>query len=163
MNSTPKHTNHISIIVATARNRAIGRNNQLLWHISEDLKYFKRITSGNTVIMGRKTFESIGKPLPNRMNIVVSRSMERNDLVVCRSLPEAIKKARNEGDGEIFIIGGGEIYEMAMGIADKIYLTVVDQVVNDADTFFPEINQSLWEVQEKESVGYGERLVLRRK
>jgi dihydrofolate reductase len=89
--------------------------------------------------------------------------MERNDLVVCRSLPEAIEKAKNEDNGEIFIIGGGEIYKIAMDIADKIYLTVVDQVVDDADTFFPEINQSLWEVQEKESVGYGERLVLRRK
>ncbi len=148
----------ISIIVATSLNWAIGRNNQLLWHISEDLKYFKKITSGHTVIMGRKTWESIGKPLPNRRNIVVSRSLEKiTDAEVYKSLELALKAAGNES---LFIIGGGEIYEQALPLAEKLYLTIVNLTVEDADTFFPKINFDEWRETSREVADYGTRLEL---
>lgn len=148
----------ISIIVATSLNWAIGRNNQLLWHISEDLKYFKKITSGHTVIMGRKTWESIGKPLPNRRNIVVSRSLEKiTDAEVYKSLELALKAAGNES---LFIIGGGEIYKQALPLAEKLYLTIVNLTVEDADTFFPKINFNEWREISREVTDYGTRLEL---
>lgn len=148
----------ISIIVATSLNWAIGRNNQLLWHISEDLKYFKKITSGHTVIMGRKTWESIGKPLPNRRNIVVSLSLEKiTDAEVYKSLELALKAAGNES---LFIIGGGEIYKQALPLAEKLYLTIVNLTVEDADTFFPKINYNEWREISREVTDYGTRLEL---
>ncbi len=128
----------ISIIAAIGENREIGKNNKLLWHIPEDFKRFKEMTSGYPVIMGRKTFESIGKPLPNRTNIIITRdkNYKSENCLITYSLEEAIQLAKTKDDKEIFIIGGGQIYEQAIGIADKLYLTVVKGGF-DADTFFP--------------------------
>lgn len=134
----------ISIIAAIDEKRGIGKNGQLPWHISEDLKRFKEITSGHTVIMGRKTFESIGKPLPNRKNIVISRNLllpdisiyQAKDINVANSLDEALGIAK----GEVFIIGGGQVYAEAITKADKLYLTQVEGDFN-CDTFFPDYSQ----------------------
>lgn len=125
----------ITHIVAHDLNRAIGGNNQLLWHIPEDLKRFKELTTGNTVIMGGKTFQSIGKSLPNRQNLVVSRKY--------LSINDAISLARND----IFIIGGGEIYEQTIDLADRIELTLVKREVENADTFYPEVPKCFKEVK----------------
>ena len=140
------------IIVAIADNNAIGRANALLWHISEDLKFFKRTTSGSPVIMGRKTFESIGRPLPKRTNIVVSRGFDAPEgVVVVPSLEEAFKAASAAipdelGDTRCFVIGGGQIYAQALGDADRLIVTHVHTVIEDADTFFPAIDPSIWQV-----------------
>jgi dihydrofolate reductase len=164
----------ISIIVAIASNGAIGRNNQLLWHISEDLRYFKKITGGHTVIMGRKTWESIGRPLPNRRNIVVSRNIDAAKLAgaeVYRSMEEAVAAAsanknlqsdglctNNQSDEPlIFIIGGGEIYRQALPLADRLYLTLVHTPIDDADTFFPAIDYTQWREVSRESFPRGEK------
>ncbi len=133
----------INIIVAVSDNLAIGRGGDMPWHIGADLKYFKRITEGHTVVMGRRTWESIGcRPLKNRRNIVVSRNLEAAEgFEVAGSLDEAVALAANE---EIFIMGGGRLYAGAMAIADRLYLTRVHTVVEDADTFFPMINPEDW-------------------
>jgi dihydrofolate reductase len=133
----------VSIIVAIAQNNVIGANNQLIWHISEDLKRFKALTTGHCVVMGRKTFESIGKPLPNRTNIVVSRNRELiiDGCIVVSSLEEAISVCENEE--ESFVIGGGELYRQALPIASKLYLTIVHKNF-EGDTFFPEIDFNQW-------------------
>lgn len=136
----------ISIIVAVAENGVIGCKNRITWHISEDLKRFKRITSGHPVVMGRKTFESLERrPLPNRTNVVITRdplyaeSVETgNNLVVVHSLEEAI--ARFPSTEEVFIIGGGEIYRQAMPLADKLYLTRIGLKPEEGDTYFPFID-----------------------
>lgn len=146
----------LSIIVAVAKNLAIGKDNQLLWHIPEDLKYFKRVTMGKPLIMGRKTFESIGRPLPGRLNIVVTRQdkWESDGVKVARSINEAIAlaKAQAEVDGvdEVMVIGGAEIYKSALAQASRIYLTKVD-VEMEADTFFPTIDISQWTETSRES------------
>lgn len=135
------------IVVAVAANMAIGRDNQLLWHISEDLKMFKRLTMGCPVIMGRKTFLSIGRPLPGRKNIVVSRSWPDapETVEVAHSLAEAYALC---GDVErCFVIGGGQIYREAIDCADALYVTEVHESF-EADTFFPEINPETWEQAE---------------
>ncbi|AZQ63611.1 dihydrofolate reductase [Flammeovirga pectinis] len=136
----------ISIIVAKASNNVIGKDNQLIWHIPADLKYFKRTTSGHCVIMGRKTHESIGKCLPKRSNIVISRNPDYEpavDAILSNSLSDAISIARKQGEKEVFIIGGGTIYDEAMKIADKLYVTEIhDQFVGD--TFFPDILPTQW-------------------
>jgi dihydrofolate reductase len=133
----------ISIIVAVAENDAIGFDNHLLWHISEDLKRFKSLTTGHHVIMGRKTYESVGKPLPGRVNIVISRqeNYRVDGCLVANSFEEALELAKL--DSEVFIIGGGEIYKQALPITDKIYLTRVHAGFA-GDTFFPELNLSEW-------------------
>lgn len=144
----------ISIIVAVAKNGVIGCHNRLIWHMSEDLKRFKALTIGHPIIMGRKTFESIGRPLPGRTNIVVSRNTELkiDGVSVVGSIQEAIDMLPQED--EIFIIGGGQIYEQALPLTSKIYLTLVDQTP-DGDTFFPEITQDEWrEVKRTEADGY---------
>ncbi|WP_337045094.1 dihydrofolate reductase [Emticicia sp. 17c] len=137
----------ISIIVAVAENGAIGKDNQLLWRLSADLKQFKALTTGHAIIMGRKTFDSIGKPLPNRTNIVVSRqkSVSADEAVlVASSLQEAIKLAYQvKADDEVFIIGGGNIYEQALELTDKIYLTEVKANI-EGDTFFPKLKADEW-------------------
>ena len=138
------------IIVAIADNNAIGKDNALLWHISEDLKFFKRTTMGCPVIMGRKTFESIGRPLPKRTNVVVSRSgyAAPEGVVVVASLEEAF--ASVPGDVErAFVIGGGQIYAQAMSQADRLIVTHVHTVIEDADTFFPAIDPSVWSVADR--------------
>jgi len=132
-------TSTINIIVAVGKNnRAIGSNNALLWRIPDDLKRFKTITTGHPIIMGRKTFESIGKILPNRTNIIVSRNTDFKveGAQVFHSLDEAVKKALGI-DSEIFIIGGAEIYKQAINMANRLYLTVIDEE-KDGDAFFPE-------------------------
>ncbi|WP_259016987.1 dihydrofolate reductase [Emticicia fluvialis] len=138
----------ISIIVAIAENRAIGKNNQLLWRLSTDLKHFKTLTSGHAIIMGRKTFESIGKPLPNRTNIVITRSDKVSDdasVLIADSIDKAIELTKQaQGADEIFIVGGGNIYEQALSITDKIYLTEV-KVSIEGDTYFPELSADEWQ------------------
>lgn len=128
----------ISIIVAVAENGVIGNDNQLLWRLSEDLKLFKKRTSLHAVIMGRKTYDSIGKPLPNRLNIVISRSkdLKIEGCTVANSLQDAIEIAKNESDKEeVFIIGGEKIYNLAENLATKLYLTKVDASL-EGDAFF---------------------------
>lgn len=145
------------IIVAIADNNAIGKDNALLWHISEDLKFFKRTTTGCPVIMGRKTFESIGRPLPKRTNIVISRGFTAPDgVIVVSSLAEAYELVSSchsepveESPPGCFIIGGGQIYAQAIAEADRLIVTHVHTVIEDADTFFPEIDPSLWQVEER--------------
>lgn len=133
----------ISIIVAIAENNAIGKNNQLLWHLPADLKHFKQITSGRSIIMGRKTYDSVGKPLPNRRNIVVTRQdIKIEGCEVVKSIDEGL--ALCEEEDEVFIGGGAEIYRQAMDKTDIIYLTIVHRSF-DADTFFPEIDYNKWE------------------
>jgi dihydrofolate reductase len=146
----------ISIIVAVAEGGVIGGGGDLLWHISEDLRRFKQITSGHTVIMGRKTYDSIGRPLPKRRNIVITRNgewsaegCERAD-----SLEQAV--AMCAGEEEVFIIGGGEIYRQSMALADKLYLTQVNKPY-EGDTYFPEIRPEEWQEVSRESFERGEK------
>jgi|SRR6185503_19173147 len=132
----------VSAIVATSENNAIGKNNHLLWHLPADLKHFKDITSGHSIIMGRKTFDSVGKPLPNRRNIVVTRQhIAIPGCEVVSSIDEAL--ALCNGEDEVFIGGGAEIYRAAMHRTDRIYLTIVHHHF-EADTFFPELDKSEW-------------------
>ena len=135
--------NNLSIIVAYSKNRAIGKNNQLPWKLSEDLKNFKKITMGNSVIMGRKTFESMPKALPNRTNVIITRKKDyfAENAIVTNSLDEAIKLTID--DPQPFIIGGGEIYKIALNISDRIELTRVHHNF-DGDTYFPDIDSKIW-------------------
>lgn len=136
-----------NIIVAIADNNAIGRNNELLWHISEDLRFFKRTTLGSPVIMGRKTFGSIGRALPGRVNIVVSRGFSTGEEVeVVGSLEAAFAVAEDTNLEKCFVIGGGQIYAQALPLADRLVVTHVHTVIEDADTFFPEIDPEVWQV-----------------
>lgn len=149
------------IIVAIADNNAIGKDNALLWHISEDLKFFKRTTMGCPVIMGRKTFESIGRPLPKRTNIVVSRSGydAPEGVVVVASLEEAFAAVQysvssavsgtETSPSKAFVIGGGQIYAQALPLVDRLIVTHVHTVIEDADTFFPDIDPSVWSVADR--------------
>lgn len=138
------------IIVAIADNNAIGRNNGLLWHISEDLRFFKRTTLGSPVIMGRKTFESIGRALPGRVNIVVSRGFSTGEEVeVVNSLEDAFAVAEDTNLEKCFVIGGGQIYAQALDFADRLVVTHVHTVIEDADTFFPAINPEIWNVVQR--------------
>lgn len=134
---------NISIIVAISENNAIGKNNQLLWHLPADLKHFKEITSGNTIIMGRKTYDSIGRPLPNRRNIVITRQadLKLDGIETVNSLQEAVSLCATEK--EVFIIGGAEIYKNSLALTNKIYLTTVHQTY-EADAFFPELKVDDW-------------------
>lgn len=135
----------ISIIAAIGKNHELGKDNRLLWHISEDFKRFKKLTLNSVVIMGRKTFESIGKPLPNRINIIITRNRDWIPLgcIVCYSMEKAIKKGAafakaSASQKEIFIIGGAEIYKQGIKYADKLYLTLIDKEFPEADAFFPD-------------------------
>lgn len=145
----------ISIIAAVAQNGVIGDKNALLWHISEDMRFFKRTTSGHPVIMGRKTYESLGRPLPNRTNVVISRTQrEIEGCTVVSSLEEAV--ALFPPEEEVFIIGGAQIYALALAIADRMYLT---RVYHDyqGDTSFPEWDSDEWQLSNKESFERGEK------
>jgi len=155
----------VSIIAAIGKNRELGRDNKLLWHIPEDFKRFKDLTSGHVVIMGRKTYESLPekfRPLPDRVNIVVSRHPEpvsgsRNqfgmtELIYCSSIEEALQFAKQEKTPEIFIIGGASIYEQGIKYADKLYLTLIDKEYPDADAFFPEYGEFGRVISEKSGV-----------
>lgn len=197
MNKPGEKKYTLSVIVAVAENGAIGKENRLLWHISEDLKYFKRTTQGCPVIMGHKTWLSIGKPLPGRRNMVLSRSLVKSQEAIHKishlaihdnsldaindkshdaindnsltdyrhiitgaelysSLEDALTNIQTSTD-EIFIIGGGEVYRQALPLADKLYLTKVHLTVNDADTFFPEIDPAQWKEVFREYHNRGER------
>lgn len=139
----------LALIVAMAENRVIGINNNLPWHLSEDLKYFKRVTMGKPIIMGRKTFESIGRPLPGRTNIVVTRNpaYQAEGIKVVHSLGEATKLAESitfiDGMEEAMVIGGAELYGQALPEADRIYLTQVHAKVH-GDAWFPEFDIDEW-------------------
>ena len=142
-------TKDITIIVAAAENNVIGKDNELIWHLSDDLKRFKNLTNGHHIIMGRKTFESFPKPLPNRTHIVITRQENYNvpeGVIVVNSLADAIDKAKE--DNQPFIIGGGEIYKQALLFADKIELTRVHHTF-EGDTFFPEIDTNHWKETER--------------
>lgn len=132
----------ISIIAAIGKNRELGKDNKLLWHIAKDFQRFKKLTLNSVVIMGRKTFESIGKPLPNRINIIITRNRSWTPLgcTVCHSLEEGLVEAK-KFNKEIFIIGGGEIYKQGLKYADKLYLTLVIQEYPEADAFFPDYSE----------------------
>lgn len=145
----------ISLIVAAAENNAIGKDNALLWHLSADLKRFKALTSGHPVIMGRKTFESIGKPLPNRRNIVISRSLSALDgCEVAASVEEALALV-NDGE-EAFIIGGGSVYRALWQKAARLYLTAVKTRL-EGDTFIPEIRPEEWKEISREDFSADEK------
>ena len=139
------------IIVAIADNNAIGKDNALLWHISEDLKFFRSTTVGCPVIMGRKTYESIGRPLPKRLNIIVSRKGydAPEGVLVVDSIEKGYEVAKGQGAEKCFVIGGGQIYAQAMQIADEMVITHVHTVIEDADTFFPQIDPETWKVAER--------------
>ena len=139
-----------NIIVAISDNNAIGKDNALLWHISDDLKFFRRQTLGWPVIMGRKTFESIGRALPGRVNIVMSRNFNTGeDVAVTGSLDEAFKVAESTNLEKCYVMGGGQIYNLALSQADRLVVTHVHTVIEDADTFFPPIDPTFWEVSQR--------------
>lgn len=163
----------INIIAAVSLNGAIGRDNALLWHLSGDMKFFRQTTTGHCVIMGRKTFESIGRPLPRRTNIVISRGEPElpEGVLLAHSLEEALEMARACGEGcgdagaygsvraegsrldeaepQCFILGGGQIYAEAMRVADRLYITEVLTTIDDADTFFPAIDPEVWKLESR--------------
>lgn len=138
----------ITIIAAVAENRALGKNNQLIWHLPADLKRFKQVTLGHHIIMGRKTFESLGKPLPNRTTIIITRNKKytQEGCIVVNSLSDAIEASKS--DENPYILGGAEIYKQALEIADKLDLTLVHHSF-EADVYFPEIDHTIWNVLER--------------
>jgi dihydrofolate reductase len=142
----------ISLIVAMASNRAIGLNSQMPWHLSADLKRFKQITMGHPIIMGRLTFEAIGRPLPGRTNIIVSRnpSYQQEGCVVVASIEAAINYGCGLAD-EVFVIGGATLYEATLPLAASLYITQIKQDF-DGDTFFPDFDRSNWTEVEREDV-----------
>ena len=135
--------NMVSLIVAASTNNAIGKDNQLLWHLPNDLKFFKNTTWGMPVIMGRKTFEAVNKPLPGRFNFVITRQADwkAEETISAIDLKDALQKAAETNCNEIFVIGGGEIYKQSIEIADKIYMTRVHATL-EGDTFFPAIDET---------------------
>jgi dihydrofolate reductase len=156
----------ISLIAAMAKNRAIGKDNKLPWNLPEDLKRFRQITSGKIIVMGRKTYDSIGKPLPKRINMVISKQMEIPEVKLCATeappalmvfpnLQTALDMAKNtfiaefQIPNEIMIIGGSTIYEQTIGLCDRMYLTILDQDY-EGDAFFPEFNEEDWKIVETE-------------
>ncbi len=142
----------ISIIAAIGKNNELGKGNTLLWDMAADMKHFRETTKGHTVIMGQKTFESIGKPLPNRKNIVLTKddSFKAEGIEISKSLEETLDSFKNS-DEEVFVIGGGQIYKQSLDKASRLYITHVDMTDKNADTFFPEIIPIVWnEVSHKE-------------
>ncbi|MVZ67267.1 dihydrofolate reductase [Sphingobacterium sp. DK4209] len=136
----------LTLIVAASENNAIGKNNQMLWHLPNDFKYFKSQTMDHSIVMGRKTFESIGKPLPGRRNIVITRqaTFEAEDVDVANSLQDVFSYCRDEQ--EVFIIGGAQIYQQALPLASKVLLTRVHATIEDADAYFPVLPSDDWEL-----------------
>lgn len=141
----------LSIIVAIAKNQVIGKNNQLIWHLPEDLKRFKKITTGKTIIMGRKTFESLGRVLPNRKHIILTKSLDykvENEAVeVVHNLSEIEKYIASKE--ESFVIGGGLIYNLLMPYANKLYITKIEEEF-EGDTYFPKIEEKEWKIVQEE-------------
>lgn len=145
----------ISLIAAIGKNRELGKGNSLLWDIPEDMKHFRETTRGHAVIMGRKTFESIGRPLPERTNIIITRDasylIHDTSVKVVHSLEEALEFGKTIEQEELFIIGGAQIYELAKPYADKLYLTVVDKKFPEADAYFPDYSKFGNIIAEKKS------------
>ena len=141
----------LSAIVALANNNVIGKNNKLIWHIPEDLKRFKEITNGKTIIMGRKTFESLGRVLPNRKHVILTRDadfkVDNENVEICADINLVKKYA--DSDEENFVIGGAEIYKLLMPYCTKLYITKIDQDF-EGDTFFPDIDENIWEEVSRE-------------
>lgn len=135
----------IVIMAAKAQNNVIGKDNDLIWHLPADLKFFKKTTLGHTLIMGRKTFESLGNPLPKRESWVITRNENyvAKGVTTFQSLERAIENAEKKGLDTIFILGGGEVYKQSMDLADKLIITEVHENF-DGDTWFPEIDQDIW-------------------
>jgi dihydrofolate reductase len=142
----------VSAIVATDKNNVIGKNNDIPWYLSADLKYFKKTTLNHHIIMGRKSYESIGRPLPKRTNIIVTRNpfFIVSNCIVVNSIQEALQIAVDNGETEAFIIGGGEIYKQSMHLWDRIYLTAVDLEVEGGEVFFPELSEEDWQLISEE-------------
>jgi dihydrofolate reductase len=141
----------VTIIAAIAKNNALGKNNDLIWHLPADLKRFKQRTTGHYILMGRNTFESIGKPLPNRTTVIITRNKEyyKDGCLIAHSLQEALDLAKEES--HVFIIGGAQVYEHAMenNLADVLDITLVHKEF-DADVFFPKIDDSIWKETTRE-------------
>jgi dihydrofolate reductase len=142
----------ISLIVAMDRNRLIGRNNDLPWRLPADLAYFKRVTMGHPIIMGRKTFESIGKPLPGRENIIVTRNknFQAEGCTVVHSMSELLERFASSSE-EVFVIGGAELFKEALPVAERLYITHIEEVF-EGDTWFPEISKDWKEVSREKGV-----------
>lgn len=143
----------ISMIAAVAENRVIGKDNDLVWSLPDDMKFFMTKTSGHNIILGRKNYESLPKkyrPLPNRVNIIMTRNdqYKAEGTTVVGSLPEAIQKAEENGEDEVFIIGGGEIYKLGLDVADVMYITEI-KAEFEGDAFFPEYDKSVWKEVER--------------
>lgn len=136
----------ISIIAAIGKNNELGRNNDLIWHFKEDMKFFRETTTGNTVLMGRKTFESLPHALPNRRNVVISsdKSYTAEGAEAFNSVEEALKATENDN---VFVIGGGMIYKELLPLCDKLYLTEIDAVCPDADVYFPQFDKSVFSAE----------------
>jgi len=141
----------VSIIVAMSENRVIAKDGVMPWHLPDEFKHFKETTLGHHVIMGRKTFDALGKALKGRRNLVITRQKEAflGDAVIMHSLDQALEFAETHDEEEAFVIGGGEIYRQTLPLADRLYLTVVHHSFN-GDVFFPEINYDEWQVSRKE-------------
>ena len=140
---------NISIIVAVGSNRAIGKNNTLIWHLPADMKFFKEKTTGHCIITGRKNYESIPekfRPLSNRTNIIITRQLDYHapGTIITKSVQEAIEKAKQLSDKEVFIIGGGDIFRQSLHLADTLYITEIEESF-DADVFFPELDKQQWQ------------------
>lgn len=140
----------ISAIAAMSENRVIGDDNQLPWHLPADLKHFKTLTTNHPILMGRKTYESIGRPLPNRSNIIITRNhaFHAPGCIVVRSIEEAIEHATSNHSDEIFIIGGAEVYKQLLPNIERIYLTIVHEIF-EGDAFFPELNLAEWKENDR--------------
>lgn len=139
----------LSAIVAVSENNAIGRDNQLPWHLPDDLKFFKKTTIGKPVLMGRKTYDSLGKPLPGRLNIVITHQKNLSfpeDVLVFHTLGEGLARMQQEPAAEGFIIGGGKIFEATIDKVDRLYITRVHTTIADATAFFPEIDHTHWKL-----------------
>lgn len=145
-----QNTPTIAAIVAMAENRVIGVNNQLPWHLPADLRHFKELTTGHAILMGRKTHQSIGRPLPNRLNLIMSRdsSYKADGCITVSTLDEALTEAIKHGHTQLFVIGGAEIYQLLMPQVNQLYLTIVHQNVN-GDALFPVLDQQQWEEVER--------------
>jgi len=146
----------ITLIAAMDRNRAIGYENKLLWHLPGDMAFFRRMTTGKTVLMGRKTFDSLGKPLPNRRNIILTRqaNLEIEGCEILHHPEEALEKFGHE---DLMIIGGTEIYNLMLPYADRVLLTEVDVEIEKADAYFPELDQVVWKLTDSVFNGKDER------
>lgn len=140
----------IAAIVAASRNRVIGKGNEIPWYLQADFKFFKKTTLNHHIIMGRKTFESIGRPLPKRTNIVITRNpfFVASNVIVVNSLEAAFEIAESNGENTAFVIGGGTIYEQSLPYLDEVYYTEVDTIIEKGDAFFPELDKKEWNFSE---------------